>query len=147
VGGFARLVDLGIDPKMISSAFNIILGQRLVRKLCEHCKVMRQTTTEEQRLIHKIMEQPVALDSLYTAPGCEACGFTGFKGRIGVFEAIRVDNAVENAILTDPRESIILEAAKPQQIPTMQQDGMMKVLAGITSLEEVERVLDLHMLS
>ena len=147
VGGFARLVDLGIDPKMISSAFNIILGQRLVRKLCEHCKVVRQTTVEEQGLIHKIMEQSVAIDTLFTAPGCEECSFTGFKGRIGVFEAIRVDDAVEQAVLTDPRESVILEAAKPQRIPSMQQDGIMKMLAGITSLDEVSRVLDLHMLA
>ncbi len=147
VGGFARLVDLGVDPKMIASAFNIMLGQRLVRVLCEHCKVARQTTAEEQNLIHKIMAQPVEIDSLYTAPGCEACSFTGFKGRIGVFEAIRVDDAVEQAVLTDPRESVILEAAKPQGIPSMQQDGVMKVLAGITSLDELSRVLDLHMLS
>jgi type II secretory ATPase GspE/PulE/Tfp pilus assembly ATPase PilB-like protein len=144
VGGFARLVDLGVDPRMIGSAFNILLGQRLVRVLCEHCKVARDTTVEEQNLIGRIMDQPVALNTVYTAPGCDHCSFTGFKGRIGVFEGIRVDDAVEEAILRDPRESVILEAAKPQGIPTMQQDGIMKALAGITSLEELERVLDLH---
>jgi len=144
VGGFARLVDLGVDPRMIGSAFNIILGQRLVRKLCEQCKKERHTTADEQVLIGRIMDQPVAIDSVFEAPGCDACGFTGFTGRIGVFEAVRVDDAVEEALLRDPRESVILEAAKPQGIPTMQQDGVMKVLAGITSLDELNRVLDLH---
>jgi type IV pilus assembly protein PilB len=144
VGGFARLVDLGVDPRMVSSAFNIILGQRLVRKLCEHCKVAHQTTAEEQQLIGRIMDQPVALHTIYSAPGCEQCGFSGFKGRIGVVEGIRVDEAVEAALLTDPREVTILEAAKPQNIPSMQQDGIMKVLAGITSLDELARVLDLY---
>jgi type II secretory ATPase GspE/PulE/Tfp pilus assembly ATPase PilB-like protein len=129
---------------MIGSAFNIILGQRLVRKLCEQCKKERHTTADEQVLIGRIMDQPVAIDSVFEAPGCDACGFTGFTGRIGVFEAVRVDDAVEEALLRDPRESIILEAAKPQGIPTMQQDGIMKVLAGITSLDELNRVLDLH---
>ena len=61
-----------------------------------------------------------------------------------MFEAIRVDDAVEAMLLTDPRETAVLEAAKPQGIPTMQQDGVMKVLAGITSLAELSRVLDLH---
>ncbi len=144
VGGFARLADLGVDPRMMGSAFNILLGQRLVRKLCEHCKVTHDTTAEEQTLIGRIMDQPVALSTVYDAPGCEACSFTGFKGRIGVFEAIRVDDAVEAMILQDPRESAVLKAARPQNIPSMQQDGIMKVLAGITSLVELSRVLDLH---
>jgi type II secretory ATPase GspE/PulE/Tfp pilus assembly ATPase PilB-like protein len=144
VGGFARLTDLGVDPRMIASAFNIILGQRLVRKLCEHCKVARETTAAEQQLIGTIMDRSVPLSTIYEAPGCEQCGFSGYKGRIGVVEGVRVDEAVESAILSDPREVVILEAAKPQNIPSMQQDGIMKVLAGITSLDELSRVLDLY---
>jgi len=144
VGGFARLVNLGVDPRMIGSAFNMLLGQRLVRKLCESCKKERDTTAEEQNIIGRIMDQPVAIHTLFEAPGCDACSFTGFKGRIGVFEAIRVDNAVEAMLIEDPRETSILNVAKAQKIPTMQQDGIMKVLAGITSLPELSRVLDLY---
>jgi type II secretory ATPase GspE/PulE/Tfp pilus assembly ATPase PilB-like protein len=144
IGGFARLVDLGVDPRMIASAFNIILGQRLARRLCEHCKRERNTTPEEQSLIQRIMEQPVAIQSVFEAAGCESCGWSGYAGRIGIMEGVRVDDAVETALLTDPRETNILAAAKPQGIPTMQQDGVMKVLAGITSLDELGRVLDLH---
>lgn len=144
VGAFPRLIDLGIDPRMIGSAFNIILGQRLVRRLCEKCRRERDATTEEQKLMARIMEQPVAIHKIYEAVGCEECSMSGYKGRIGVFEAVRVDEAVEQAIINDPRESAILEAAKPQGIPTMQQDGVMKVLAGITALDELSRVLDLY---
>lgn len=144
VGAFPRLIDLGVDSRMIGSAFNIILGQRLVRKLCETCKAERDMTTEEQKLITRIMDQPVAIHSVYDAPGCDACGQSGFKGRIGIFEAVCVDTAVEEAVIRDSRESVVLEAAKPQGIPTMQQDGIMKVLAGITSLDELSRVIDLY---
>jgi hypothetical protein len=129
---------------MIASAFNIILGQRLVRRLCEQCRKERESTAEEQNFIARIMEQPVALHTLYESPGCESCSFTGFKGRIAVMEGIRVDDAVEAALLSDPRESNILLAARPQNIPSMQQDGIMKVLAGITSFDELARVLDLY---
>ncbi len=143
-GAFARLIDLGIDPRMIGSAFNIILGQRLVRVLCNECKVERDITTTEQVLLQKILESPLSIHTMYEAKGCDACSHTGYRGRVGVFEAILLDEAVQNAIVTDTRESYIQEAAKPQGIPTMQQDGVMKVLAGITSLDEVSRVLDLY---
>lgn len=144
VGAFPRLIDLGVDPRMIGSAFNIILGQRLVRILCEQCKAARDATTEEQKLIARIMEQPVALHKIYDAKGCEQCAMSGFKGRVGVFEAIQVDKAVEKAVVEGGSEAEILDAAKPQGIPSMQQDGIMKALAGITSLDEVSRVLDLY---
>ncbi len=143
-GAFARLINLGVQPHMVGSAFNIVLGQRLVRKLCEHCKISRDATTEEQRLIAQVMDQPVALQTIHDAKGCEKCSMSGYKGRIGVFEAIRVDDVVEEIIIRDPRDVTIREAAKSQGIPNMQQDGVMKALAGITSLDELERVLDLH---
>lgn len=146
VGAFPRLVDLGIDSRMIGSAFNLILGQRLVRVICKQCSEERDATTEEQKIIARIMDQPVAMHRLRVGKGCDVCGGSGYKGRIGVFEAVRVDEAVEQAIIEDSRESAILEAAKAQKIPSMQQDGVMKVLAGITTLDEVSRVLDLHML-
>ncbi len=143
-GAFARLIDIGVDPHMIASAINIILGQRLVRLLCPVCKVERDITTEEHAMMQRVLGTPIAIHSIFEAKGCEACGMSGYKGRVGVFEAIRIDTAVENALLSDTRESVILEAAKPQQIPTMQQDALYKVLAGLTTLDEVSRVLDLY---
>jgi type II secretory ATPase GspE/PulE/Tfp pilus assembly ATPase PilB-like protein len=142
-GAFARLIDLGVDPRTIGSACNIILAQRLVRILCTKCKVERDITTEEQKMIQGILEQPIAIHTVFDAKGCDACGGSGYKGRIGVFEAILIDDSVEAAVINDTRESIILEAAKHQNIPSMQQDGVLKALAGTTSLDELSRVLDL----
>jgi len=141
---FARLIDIGVDPRMFGSAFNIMLGQRLVRVLCDKCKVERNITTEELKMIQRVLEVPVAIQTVFDAKGCEACGMNGYKGRIGVFEAIQIDEAVENAVLSDSREVAILAAAKPQGIPTMQQDGLYKALAGMTTLDELERVLGLY---
>lgn len=140
---FARLSSMGVDMRTVGSACNLILGQRLVRTLCD-CKVEHELTTEEQKLMQRILEQPLAIHSVFAPKGCDKCGGSGYKGRIGVFEAILLDEKVEEVILMDTRESAILEAAKPQNIPTMQQDALMKVLAGITSLDEVARVIDLH---
>ena len=149
VGAFPRLIDLGVDYRVIGSSVNIVLGQRLVRVLCENCKEAHEATSEEKALIENVLqthpappEIPTTI-TLYEAKGCEQCNHTGFKGRQAVFEAIRVDDAVEEAVIRDPREHIILEAAKPQGIPSMAEDGVEKVLRGVTSLTELRRVVDL----
>jgi type IV pilus assembly protein PilB len=150
VGGFPRLISLGADPRMFKSSINIMLGQRLVRLLCPHCKKACPATENETTIITRVMTDypdpvPVNLPyTLYTAgPGCEHCAHTGYKRRIAIFEAIMMDDAVEEALLRDPREHTILEAAKPQKIPSMVADGMFKVLRGDTSFAELERVVDL----
>ena len=149
VAGFARLMDLGVDPRIFGSSLNLILGQRLIRMLCEHCKVGHLPTAAEQLVIDTIMQDHPHPDSipayteLFTAPGCEICGHSGFKGRSGIYEAIVMDEAVEEVVLRDPREHMILEAAKPQGIPTMLHDGIGKVIQGITSIQELERVIEL----
>lgn len=150
VGAFTRLLDLGIDYRVFGTAVNIILGQRLVRRLCEQCKTKREANEKETRTIHHIHKghpTPPPLTNplyIYEASGCTTCNHTGFSGRQGIFEAIRIDQAVEEALLRDPREHIILAAAKAQGIPTMAEDGIEKVLHGITSLAELERVVDLQ---
>ena len=144
VGAISRLLNFGIDPQTIGNACNVILGQRLVRKLCTACREEREMTTEETKLVHRILTQPTSIHTLFHAKGCDACGGSGYKGRIGVYEAIQMDARVKEALSMDTREHTILEAAKEQNIPTMQQDGVMKALNGITTLEEVSRVLDLY---
>lgn len=149
VGGFPRLIDLGVDARIIGSSINIMLGQRLARILCTTCKEQYAATERETVLVQNIAAGypeplPVPLPlMLYRAVGCPECGHTGFKGRASIFEAIVIDNEVEEAVIRDPREHTLLEAAKHQKIPTMAQDGIVKVLDGITSLDELERVVDL----
>jgi type IV pilus assembly protein PilB len=149
VAGFARLMDLGVDPRIFGSSLNLMLGQRLVRLLCEHCKVGHTPTKEEQLIIDTVMadhphpETIPKYTQIFTAPGCEMCGHSGYKGRSGIYEAIVMDEEVEEVVLRDPREHMILEAAKPQGIPTMLHDGIGKLLQGITSIREIERVIEL----
>ncbi len=149
-GAFPRLIDLGVDPRMIGSAINIVIGQRLVRLLCTHCKRSYTPSEEERTLILKVLathpappEVPADF-TLFEPVGCEQCNFSGYKGRQGLYEAILVDTAVEEAVIRDPREHIIDKAAQPQGIPTMAEDGVGRVIHGETSLAELKRVIDLN---
>jgi len=146
---FPRLIDLGIDARIFGSSINIMLGQRLVRKLCEHCLETYEASTEERAIlteIYKTHPYPATLSEpliLARPRGCEKCSHTGFKGRASIFEGIIVDQAVEDVLVRDPREHLIVEAAAPQKIPTMLHDGADKVVAHITSLAELERIIEL----
>ena len=149
VGGFPRLIDLGIDSRIIGSAVNVILGQRLVRRLCESCKESYQANEEESLLIRKTLENHPAPKTItepitiYKPVGCSECSESGYKGRLGIFEAILMDDAVEDMVINDPREHSIVQAAKPQGIPNMLEDGIEKVFSGVTSFQELERVVDI----
>lgn len=147
--GFPRLMDMGIDPRSFGTSVNIMLGQRLVRMLCEQCKQPYQASAQEYAIISEVMKThpyptPIPANAtIYKAVGCPACGGTGYKGRAGIFEGIIMDEAVEEAVLRDPREHVILEAARPQKIPTMVEDGIEKIIQGVTSFAELERVVEL----
>lgn len=156
-GVIPRLIDLGVNPKILVSALSLSIAQRLVRKLCTKCKREKAPTEKEVALIKNILESikaegkdfarynlsPDAPIVLHEAPGCEACNNTGYAGRIGIFEAIKTDAAIEKIIPENPSEREIKEVAKTQGILSMRQDGIIKILKGITSLEEVASVVDL----
>lgn len=144
IGAIPRLIDMGIEPSIIGSAFNLILGQRLARRLCEHCKVARPITTEEQKLIVRTLGEAPAVLEIYDAKGCVKCGQSGYKGRIGIYEAIKVTPVLATKIKKGITEPELRDLTKDQGIPTMQQDGVTKVLNGITSLDELTRVIDLY---
>ena len=147
--GFPRLMDMGIDPRTFGTSLNIMLGQRLVRILCVECKQAYKASADEIAIIKEaIKDHPypvtVAEDlTLYKPAGCPTCGGTGYKGRAGIFEGIIMDEAVEEVVLRDPREHIIVEAARPQKIPSMVEDGVEKVIQGMTAISELERVVEL----
>lgn len=149
-GTFPRMIDLGVNPKVISSAVTIAMAQRLVRKLCVFCKKEIPFEKSKKELVKRIFDtikdeeyQKLATTKTWEAVGCDKCNATGFKGRIGVFEAIRSDQNIERVVNENPSEREIKLAALPQGILSMQQDGIVKVLRGVTSLAELERVIDL----
>lgn len=149
-GSFPRLVDLGVNPKVMSSAIRIAMAQRLARKLCEFCKKEIAPDEEQQKKIEEIVNSivdksliPLKHSRIWTAAGCDKCNMTGYKGRIGVYEAILTNEKIENVIEINPSEREIWAAAIDQGILTMRQDGILKILQGLTTLEELERVIAL----
>ena len=149
-GSFPRLIDLGVNPKIISSALNVSMAQRLVRKLCHDCKKAHSPTEKEKTTLKKIIDQisdkmeRVPMGNIFEASGCSKCNHTGYRGRIGVFEAILMDKNIERVINENPSEREIKQVAKNQEILDMREDGVIKVLQGITSLQELTRVVDLE---
>jgi type II secretory ATPase GspE/PulE/Tfp pilus assembly ATPase PilB-like protein len=149
-GTFPRLIDLGVNAKTMTSAITLAMAQRLVRKLCESCKKEKEISTAEREKFAHILgnlpkeAQPQNMTKMWTAVGCEKCNNTGYKGRTGVYEAIKADSAIEKIVRENPSEHEIQEAARPQGIPSMAQDGILKILSGMTSLEELERVVELE---
>ena len=156
-GVIPRLIDLGVNPKILVSALSLSIAQRLVRKLCQFCKKEKVLTPEEAQIIKLNMDgikeegkslsnyniNPDAPIKIFSAVGCDKCNMTGFKGRIGIFEAIRTDEAIEKIMPENPSEREIKKVARAQGILSMRQAGLVKILNGITSYEEVQSVVDL----
>jgi type IV pilus assembly protein PilB len=150
-GSFPRLLDLGVNPKIMSSAINIALAQRLLRRLCQFCKkevpFEGEIKTKVESVLASIVDKseiPPLPAPLYTAAGCDKCNGTGYKGRIGIYEGMKLSEEVTKVIEYGSSESEIAKAAAPQAILTMTQDGIIKVLKGITSVDELERVISLE---
>lgn len=149
-GAFPRLIDLGVNPRVISSAINVVLAQRLVRKLCTVCAKERPVTPEESARITAILapvkrRELVPTEMKLKEPvGCAACNGTGYRGRIGIFEAVLMTDKVEAILTSNPSEREIAKASEEQDILSMSQDGVLKALRGVTSLAELERVVELR---
>ena len=152
-GTIPRLIDLGVNPKVLGSALTISIAQRLVRTLCSECRQEAIISGDEAELIKKVLAQiherrpELALPpaNRYYKPGsCASCGETGYRGRVGIFESLMVDAAITEATVKNPSEREITVAALPQHILSMREDGIIKVLRGETSIEELGRVIDLH---
>lgn len=156
-GVIPRLIDLGVNPKILVSALSLAIAQRLVRILCKFCKKEREPSEEESKTIKIILEEMklegkdlskhnVNSDApikLFAPVGCEKCNSTGYKGRVGIFEAIKNDAEIEKIMPENPSEREIKEIASKQGILSMRQDGVVKMLNGITSFDEVVSVVDL----
>lgn len=150
-GAFPRLIDLDVDPKILGSAINIVLAQRLIRRLCNSCKkpipLDEHLKDRAAHALSGISDRslvPQTLPPTIYGPGeCADCNHTGYKGRIGLYEGIRMDQAIENLVTQNPSERDIATAARSQGFLTMQEDGMLKVLLGITSFSELDRVIDM----
>jgi type IV pilus assembly protein PilB len=151
-GSFPRLIDLGISPKIISSALNLAIAQRLVRRLCNNCRKETVLQGDDKATVESILatvNDKTYLEGLdashaFMAVGCDECNMTGYKSRIGIHEGIKMDERIEAIVRENPSEREIAKAAEPQNLLTLAQDGIIKVLQGITTLEELRRIVDIE---
>jgi type II secretory ATPase GspE/PulE/Tfp pilus assembly ATPase PilB-like protein len=148
-GTVARLLALGADINTIAPALNLVIAQRLVRKVCPNCAEWQKISPELYEKLKKefanlpptVKTPPLTPETKIPLPkGCEKCNFTGYKGRLGIFEAFQVDDEMEKFILTNPSIVDLRKKAIEKGMVLMHVDGYIKVLMGLTTIEEVERV-------
>jgi len=150
VGVIPRLIDMQIKPFLIPPALNIAIAQRLARVLCPYCKEKVKPKKAMKEIILKELESlPGEVTKklkipdpfyLYEAKGCKKCNFKGVKGRIGIFETLKMTDQLAEIILKEPSELKITQEAERQGMTTMRQDAILKALEGLISMEEVMRV-------
>ncbi len=152
VGVIPRLIDMGIKPFLIPSTLRIAISQRLIRMLCERCKKkvrvsdkLKSYILETLKTLPSHMREEIVIPNplyVYGANGCEACSFKGYKGRAGLYEVLSMTDELAEIILKVPSEAVILKAAQKEGMLTMAQEGIIKVLAGETSVDEIARVTE-----
>ncbi len=135
-----RLLEMGIEPFLIASAVDCVSSQRLTRKLCDRCK---EAYEPDPNFLEKVgfAWEDMEEKKLYRAKGCAACNNTGFKGRIGVYEVLEVSENIEKLVSRNAPHVEIAEMARSEGMTTLRQEGFAKVRQGVTSLEEVLRVI------
>lgn len=152
IGVIPRLIDMGVEPFLISSSLNIAIAQRLVKKICNYCKEEITASLSMEKIIRKELEsipddQKEDVDvknnlKLFHGKGCRECKQSGFSGRIGVYEVLLMTPELEAVMSSHISDAEISKEAKRQGMITMKQDGIIKALSGITTIEEVLRVTE-----
>jgi type IV pilus assembly protein PilB len=150
VGVIPRLMDMGVRPFLISSTLRVVISQRLIRTLCPKCKIKTRAPEKlRSYILERVKNMPVAIKSklkieepllIYQAKGCEFCGSTGYAGRMALYEVLSMTSEIGELIQKNGLESQILKAAQKQGMLTMEQEGILKVLSGLTTVEEIVRV-------
>ena len=132
----ARLVDLGMQPFLVASSVRAIMAQRLVRRLCPHCKQPGELTETEMRAL-RVESSQLGEAQVMKPAGCERCRGTGYRGRMGIFEIFVIDDEVRHMINEKKPTLLLRQKARELGMRTLREDGVRKVLAGMTSAEEV----------
>jgi general secretion pathway protein E/type IV pilus assembly protein PilB len=141
IGAVPRLLDIGVLPDIMAGNIIGIVAQRLVRRLCDHCKAPYHAEPFEMQLVGAAADEPRPV--LFRATGCERCDFQGYRGRVAIMELLRIDRGIDELIARRATAHEIRSRALAQGFVTLADDGLRRVLAGVTSLEELGRVVDL----
>ncbi len=142
-GALTRLTEMGVEPFLTASAVDCVIAQRLVRKLCEYC---REPYTPTHEILRQVGFSSDAIESrgrapLYRAVGCPRCNNTGYKGRMAIYEIMLVTEAIERLIVERKSADEIGRVARAEGMIALRQDGLERVLQGLTSIEEISRVI------
>ena len=140
-GALTRLTEMGVEPFLTASAIECVLAQRLARKLCSHCKQPYKPTDETLRqngFPPEVMGTDV---TLYRPSGCPRCNKTGYKGRLGIYEVMLISEAIERLTVERKSADEISRVAQAEGMVTLREDGIDKVIQGVTSIEEIARVI------
>ncbi|HWH14793.1 MAG TPA: ATPase, T2SS/T4P/T4SS family, partial [Miltoncostaeaceae bacterium] len=143
-GALSRLVEMGVEPFLSASAVTGILAQRLARRLCAHCRQPHMIPTQVLRDMLQSDRLPAALPErmqVHRAVGCSRCAGTGYRGRVGVYEMLVVDDEIQRLIVEGAPTEEITRTAMARGMRTLREDGVMKVMRGETSLDEVARAV------
>lgn len=156
IGTIARLIDMGIEPFLLSSSLRLVMAQRLVRRICDNCKekkeiseVVKGKILDEIKNISPEELKKYGLDAIkgvdiYHGKGCESCDGTGLKGRVAIYEVVPVSDSIQNIIIEKSGNENLIEKERDRTgILSIKQDGLLKVLLGLTTIEEVERVTEI----
>lgn len=146
ISAIPRLIDMGIEPFLVASTVNIIISQRLARRLCEHCKIEYVIGKDDVhrdmlKLRPDLAKYLGTTDKLYKANGCSKCDNTGYSGRIGIYEILRTNKDIRDVIISSPTTDSIYAAAKKHGFKLMIEDGIHKLKKGVVDLEELMRVV------
>lgn len=136
-GAITRLIDMGIEPFLVAATVELVIAQRLVRKLCQHCHA---ESTIDNKQAYSLGDPSLEGKVSYKAVGCIYCSGKGFSGRIGLFEVLPVNHQLARGITSRISEGEIVEDMKNRGLRTLKEDGVRKILSGLTSVEEVMRV-------
>ncbi len=134
-----RLLDLGIEPYLAASSLLAVLAQRLVRKICPHCKSPSHPTQAEQELLKELVSDQSPY-TIYHGKGCDLCRGTGYRGRLGAFELLTIDDQIQSLITQRANAAQIRSTALRNGMLPMRSDGLQKVLSGKSTIEEIARV-------
>jgi len=140
IGSIPRLIDIGVKPEIMSGNIIGIMGQRLVRQLCPHCKTSHAAADVEKTLLGIDISEPL---EIFDANGCERCGEIGYKGRLAILEVLRVDSELDEMIAEQLTMGKFKKHLKQKGFQTLADDAARRVIEGITTLDEVSRVIDL----
>ena len=130
VSTIPRLLDMGIEPFLLASTLEAVIAQRLVRKICSSCRFSEELTTPM-----------FGVSTVYKGRGCNVCNYTGYNGQVGVFECVEVTDEIEEAIVRNPDKKALEEIIRKEGVRSMFEDGTDKVRQGLTTLEEITRVI------